>query len=149
MKDARSDAVRVDIKGHARRFHIGARRPANWLELVRFCVVGGSGYVVNVGLFWLAYRDLPYMVAFVIAFAVAATNNFVWNRVWTFKIEHGVPHVQYARFLAVSLLALAIDLAALALLVEVVGVHKPIAAAIAIVVATPISFLGNKLWSFR
>jgi dolichol-phosphate mannosyltransferase len=149
VKDARSDAVRVDIKAHARRFHIGARRPGNWLELVRFCVVGGSGYVVNVGLFWLAYRDLPYMVAFVIAFAVAATNNFIWNRVWTFKIEHGVPHVQYARFLAVSLLALAIDLAALALLVEVVGVHKPIAAAIAIVVATPISFLGNKLWSFR
>ena len=149
MKDARSDAVRVDLKGHARRFHIGARRPANWLELVRFCVVGGSGYVINVGLFWLAYRDLPYMVAFMIAFAVAATNNFIWNRVWTFKIEHGVPHVQYARFLAVSLLALAIDLSALALLVEVMGVHKPIAAAIAIVVATPISFLGNKLWSFR
>ena len=149
MKDARSDAVRVDLKGHARRFHLGARRPSNWLELVRFCVVGGSGYVINVGLFWLAYRDLPYMVAFAIAFAVAATNNFIWNRVWTFKIEHGVPHVQYARFLAVSLLALAIDLSALAVLVEVMGVHKPIAAAIAIVVATPISFLGNKLWSFR
>jgi len=149
VKDARSDAVRVDLKGHARRFHIGARRPANWLELVRFCVVGGSGYVINVGLFWLAYRDLPYMVAFMIAFAVAATNNFIWNRVWTFKIEHGVPHVQYARFLAVSLLALAIDLSALAVLVEVMGVHKPIAAAIAIVVAAPISFLGNKLWSFR
>ena len=149
MKDARSDAVRVDLKGHARRFHLGARRPSNWLELVRFCVVGGSGYVINVGLFWLAYRDLPYMVAFMFAFAVAATNNFIWNRVWTFKIEHGVPHVQYARFLAVSLLALAIDLSALALLVEVMGVHKPIAAAIAIVVATPISFLGNKLWSFR
>jgi dolichol-phosphate mannosyltransferase len=149
MKDARGEVVRVGLKGHAKRFHIGARRPGNWLELVRFCVVGGSGYVVNVGLFWLAYRDLPYMVAFVIAFAVAATNNFIWNRVWTFKVEHGVPHVQYARFLAVSLLALAIDLVALALLVEVAGVHKPIAAAIAIVVATPISFLGNKLWSFN
>jgi len=82
------------------------------------------------------------------AFVVAATSNFIWNRVWTFKIEHGEPHVQYARFLAVSLLALAIDLAALAFLVEVVGLHKPVAAAIAIVVATPISFLGNKLWSF-
>ena len=72
--------------------------------------------------------------------------------VWCDEIqlfEHGVPHVQYARFLAVSVLALLIDLVALALLVEVFGVHKPVAAAIAIVVATPISFLGNKLWSFR
>src|SRR5260221_7563852 len=132
-----------------RRLYLGVRSPSRWHELVRFWVVGGSGFVINVGLFWLAYRDLPYMVAFVIAFAVAATNNFIWNRVWTFKIEHGVPHVQYARFLAVSLGALAIDLVALALLVEVGGVRKPIAAAIAIVVATPISFLGNKLWSFR
>ena len=149
MKDARSDAVRVDLKGHARRFHIGIRRPSNWLELVRFCVVGGSGYIINVGIFWLAYRHLPYMVAFIISFTVAATSNFIWNRVWTFKIEHGEPHVQYARFLAVSLLALVIDLISLALLVEVFGVHKPVAAAIAIVVATPVSFLGNKLWSFR
>jgi len=52
-------------------------------------------------------------------------------------------------WLLLGLLALAIDLVALALLVEVAGMHKPVAAAIAIVVATPISFLGNKLWSFR
>jgi putative flippase GtrA len=149
MKDAGTDAASVGFRGHAQRFHLGLRSHHNWLELLRFCVVGGSGYVINVGLFALAYQSLPYLIAFAIAFAVAATSNFVWNRVWTFRIEHGVPHVQYARFLAVSLLALVIDLVALALLVEVFGVHKTVAAAIAIVVATPISFLGNKLWSFR
>jgi putative flippase GtrA len=149
MKDAQSDAAAVGLRGHAHRFHIGIRSHHNWLELARFCIVGGSGYIINVGLFTIAYKHVAYPVAFVFAFAVAATNNFFWNRLWTFKIEHGVPHVQYARFLAVSVLALAIDLTALALLVEVFGVHKPVAAAIAIVVATPISFLGNKLWSFR
>ena len=149
MKDAHSDAAAVGLRGHAQRFHIGIRSHHNWLELARFCVVGGSGYIINVGLFTIAYKHMAYPVAFVLAFVVAATNNFIWNRLWTFKIEHGEPHVQYARFLAVSVLALAIDLIALALLVEVFGMHKPVAAAIAIVVATPISFLGNKLWSFR
>jgi putative flippase GtrA len=149
MKDVGTDAASVGFRGHAQRFHLGLRSHHNWLELLRFCVVGGSGYVINVGLFTLAYQSLPYLIAFAIAFGVAATSNFIWNRVWTFRIEHGVPHVQYARFLAVSLLALVIDLVALALLVEVFGVHKTVAAAIAIVVATPISFLGNKLWSFR
>jgi putative flippase GtrA len=149
MKDVGTDAASVGFRGHAQRFHLGLRSHHNWLELLRFCVVGGSGYVINVGLFTLAYQSLPYLIAFAIAFGVAATSNFIWNRVWTFRIEHGVPHVQYARFLAVSMLALVIDLVALALLVEVFGVHKPVAAAIAIVVATPISFLGNKLWSFR
>ena len=149
MKDAPTDATGVGLRGHAQKFNIGLRSHHNWLELLRFCVVGGSGYVINVGLFTLLYHDLPYALAFVIAFVVAATNNFVWNRVWTFKIEHGVPHVQYARFLTVSLLALGIDLVSLWLLVEQVGTRKPVAAAISIVVATPISFLGNKLWSFR
>src|ERR1700747_1522643 len=118
MKDSHSDAPAVGVRGHAQRFHGGVRSHHNWLELARFCVVGGSGYIINVGLFTLFYRSLPYPIAFVLAFVVAATSNFIWNRVWTFKIEHGEPHVQYARFLAVSLLALAIDLAALALLVE-------------------------------
>jgi putative flippase GtrA len=149
MKDVGTDAASVGFRGHAQRFHLGLRSHHNWLELLRFCVVGGSGYVINVGLFTLAYQSLPYLIAFAIAFGVAATSIFIWNRVWTFRIELGVPHVQYARFLAVSMLALVIDLVALALLVEVFGVHKPVAAAIAIVVATPISFLGNKLWSFR
>ena len=148
MKDASTDVVSVGLRGHAQRFNVGLRSHHNWLELIRFCVVGGSGYVINLGLFTIAYKHVPYPIAFVFSFVVAATNNFIWNRVWTFKVEHGVPHVQYARFLAVSVLALAIDLVALAFLIEVVGMHKPVAAAIAIVVATPISFLGNKLWSF-
>jgi putative flippase GtrA len=149
MKDASTDVASVGLRGHAQRFNVGIRSHHNWLELIRFCVVGGSGYVINVGLFTIAYKHMAYPIAFVLAFIVAATNNFIWNRVWTFKVEHGVPHVQYARFLAVSVLALAIDLIALTFLVEVVGMHKTVAAAIAIVVATPISFLGNKLWSFR
>ena len=149
MKDASTDVVSVGLRGHAQRFNVGLRSHHNWLELIRFCVVGGSGYVINLGLFTIAYKHVPYPIAFVFSFVVAATNNFIWNRVWTFKVEHGVPHVQYARFLAVSVLPLAIDLVALAFLIEVVGMHKPVAAAIAIVVATPISFLGNKLWSFR
>ena len=147
MKDARSDAVRVDLKGHARRFHIGARRPANWLELVRFCVVGGSGYVINVGLFWLAYRDLPYMVAFMFAFAVAATNNFIWNRVWTFGARQARILGQSLRALTVSALSLGANQLFLVALVAAGAGHLP-AQAVAIVLVTPFSFAASKLWAF-
>jgi putative flippase GtrA len=149
MKDARTDAAAVGLRGHAERFNVGVRSHHNWLELARFCVVGGSGYIINVGLFTLFYRSLPYPIAFVLAFVVAATSNFVWNRWWTFRVHHGVPHHQYMRFLTVSALALAIDLAVLTTLVEWLGVAPLSAAAVAIVIATPVSFLGNKIWSFR
>ena len=148
MKDAPSEAA-VSLKAHARRLHVGLRRPHNWLQLIRYCVVGVIGYLVNLGVYAIALPHMPYRVAFTVAFIVAATSNFVWNRLWTFRVDHGVPHHQYARFLTVSAVALGIDLLVLTALVDEAGMDKVAAAAIAIVVATPVSFLGNKLWSFR
>jgi putative flippase GtrA len=125
-------------------------RPAAWrhAEFVRYCVVGASGYVVNSTLFWLLDGSLPYRAAFALAFVCAATSNFVLNRVWTFG-SRGRVSPQYARFLAVSLLALGVDLLVLSGLVELVGAPKLFAAAAAIVAATPASFAGNRLWTFR
>jgi len=81
MKDARSEAAEIGFKAHARRLHVGIRRPHNWLQLVRYCLVGASGYVVNLGVYSLLYTELSYRIAFTIAFVVAASSNFLWNRV--------------------------------------------------------------------
>ena len=48
-----------------------------------------------------------------------------------------------------SAVALIVDLVILTTLVEVAKVPGLLAAAIAILIATPISFLANKVWSFR
>jgi dolichol-phosphate mannosyltransferase len=148
MDDARAEATPSGVEAHYRRLHLAVRRPDNWFELIRFCVVGATGYAVNLAVFAIADRWWRYQIAFAIAFAVAATSNFVWNRLWTFRVTHGVPHHQYARFLTVSAVALVVDLLVLTLLVES-GMGRLLAAAIAILIATPISFLGNKVWSFR
>ena len=91
---------------------------------------------------------LPVVPACAIAFAVSAASNFLSNRTWTFAVACGRPHHQLARFLTVSLAALATDLAILSGLVELAGTGKLIAAAVAIALVTPLSFLGNKHWSF-
>ena len=149
MDDARAESAPIGVKAHYRRVHVGLRRPSNWFELVRYCVVGASGYVVNLAAFYLLDGRMTYLVAFAIAFVIAATSNFAWNRVWTFRVNHGVPHHQYARFLSVSALALCIDLGVLYALVEWAGIGHVPAAAVAILIATPVSFVGNKFWSFR
>ena len=46
------------------------------------------------------------------------TNNYVWNRVWTFRGQRGHVVLQGARFFVVSLLALAANLVVLHLLVS-------------------------------
>jgi putative flippase GtrA len=154
MDDARNRrADRLGARGQlehsAARLAAAVRHVPNWLQLVRYCSVGASGLVVNLVVFSLANRAMPYQLAGVIGFAVSATSNFVLNRFWTFRPRHGVPHHQYARFLTVSVAGLAFNEAVLTALVELGGVRDLYAQAIAIVLATPITFLGNRLWSFR
>jgi putative flippase GtrA len=126
------------------------RRRHNWAQLVKFCVVGASGYVVNLAVYALLLReaDFHYIGAATVSFVVAVTNNYTWNRLWTFRHERGHFGYQGLRFLIVSGTVYLANLALLAALVAG-GVGKIVAQAIAIVLVTPLNFLGNKLWSFR
>jgi dolichol-phosphate mannosyltransferase len=126
------------------------RRSHNWVQLAKFCTVGASGYVVNLTVYTLLLElaDFHYLLAAVCSFLVAVTNNYTWNRLWTFRHQRGHVAYQGMRFLVVSLLALTANLAVLEALVSL-GVGKVLAQAIAIVLVTPLNFIGNKVWSFR
>jgi putative flippase GtrA len=132
------------------RLRAGLRRPHNWVQLVKFCLVGGSGYVVNLCVFAVCATvlNLHHLIAATIAFAVAVTNNFWWNRHWTFRARGGHAGFQAARFFAVSVGAFLVSACVLQLLVTVAGLAEIPSQAIAIVVATPLNFIGNKMWSF-
>lgn len=125
------------------------RRPANWVQLAKFLVVGASGYVVNLAVFTalVSALDVHYAVAAVCSFLVAVTNNYAWNRLWTFRGQRGRIAYQGMRFFVVSTLALGANLVVLHLLV-LAGLGEVPAQAIAIVVVTPFNFVGNKIWSF-
>jgi putative flippase GtrA len=143
-------AESIEIRLHMRLLH-GMRRPANWLQLVRFGMVGGIGFVVNIAVYTLCVHALgiDYHLAAVAAWLVAVVNNFVLNRHWTFDARSGRARFQAVRFLVVSLVALGFSLLLLMLFVEVVGVAKVPAQALAVAASMPLNFLGNKLWSFR
>lgn len=143
-------ASAVELRTHARVLD-GLRRPANWLQLVRFAFVGGVGFLVNLVVYTLAVHSvgLDFRVASVVAWLVAVLNNFVLNRHWTFDARAGRAHAQAVRFFLVSLLAEAFSLALLTLLVESAGLAKVPAQALAVAASMPLNFLGNKLWSFR
>ena len=134
----------------AARANAALRRPANWVQLAKFCAVGASGYVVNLAVYAALVRglDVHYLVAAVGSFLVAVTNNYTWNRLWTFRRQRGHVAYQGLRFLVVSTLALAANLVVLFALVTL-GLDEVIAQALAIALVTPVNFAGNKLWSFR
>jgi putative flippase GtrA len=133
-----------------RRIHLGTRKPANWVQLFKFGVVGATGYVVNLAVFALLTQvlDLHHIPAAVGAFGVAVTNNFIWNRHWTFDAADGHAGFQAARFFAVSIVALGVNLVVLAVLVDVAGLPEVPGQALAVAIAMPVNFIGNKLWTF-
>jgi putative flippase GtrA len=132
------------------RVRAGLRRPHNWVQLVKFCAVGASGYVVNLCVFAVCFEFLGmhHLAAATSAFVVAVTNNFWWNRHWTFKARSGHAGFQAARFFAVSITAFLFAATVLELLVSVGGVPGLAAQALSIAAATPLNFIGNKMWSF-
>lgn len=134
-----------------RRIRHGVRRRHNWVQFARFAVVGGSGYAVNLAIFALAHKLIGAapLVAATLAFIVAFLNNFAWNRRWTFAASEAAFHRQAWRFFVVSVLAFLVAAGVLQLLLALTGLPAILAQAVSIVVATPLSFAGNKMWSFE
>jgi dolichol-phosphate mannosyltransferase len=134
----------------AYRIGAAARRPASWLQLVRFGLVGGSGYLINLAVFAVLSEVLGvhHVAAAIGAFCVAVTNNFILNRHWTFRAGDGHAGFQAMRFFAVSIAALLINLVVLEALVSGTSLGNLPAQAIAVAIAMPFNFLGNKLWTF-
>jgi putative flippase GtrA len=141
---------RPHLPFHHRVRH-GVRKPHNWVQLAKFCAVGLSGYVVNLAVFAFSLKvlNVHHLIAATFAFLVAVLNNFWWNRHWTFAARSGHAGFQAARFFTVSVGAFLIQLTILELLVSAAGLPKIPAQAISLVLATPVNFVGNKMWSFR
>lgn len=132
------------------RVRAALRRRKNWLQLVKFAVVGASGYGVNLAVYALLLRQagLHYLAAATGSFLFAASWNYWWDRAWTFWDQRGRFGIQGMRFFIVSAVVYGANLGMLATLVAA-GLGKIVAQAIAIILVTPLNFVGNKVWSFR
>jgi putative flippase GtrA len=126
------------------------RRPHNWVQLAKFCTVGATGYAINLAVFsaLVLGAGWHHLLAATVSFLVAVTNNYLWNRLWTFRGQRGHVAYQGIRFLIVALCALIANLVILDVLISF-GLDKIPAQAIAVILVTPLNFVGNKLWSFR
>lgn len=146
---SRATPAATPLRMHTRVRH-GLSKPHNWIQLFKFFAVGGSGYVVNLAVFALCNGPLHFhhLVSATLAFVFGVVNNFWWNRHWTFGARDGHAGFQAARFFAVSVAAFVFAAAILQLLVTNTSIPTIVAQAISLVAATPLNFLGNKMWSF-
>jgi putative flippase GtrA len=139
-------AVEVTVRSRA---NAALRARHNWVQLAKFSVVGAVGYGINLAVYaTLIHFGLHYLAAATCSFLVAVTSNYTWNRIWTFHDRRAGVAAQGVRFFIVSIASLGANLLLLHLLITF-GAGKLLGQAIAIVLVTPLNFIGNRLWSFR
>jgi putative flippase GtrA len=121
----------------------------NWEQLGKFCAVGAVGYLINLAVYTvLLHAGLHYLLAATGSFLVAVTSNYLLNRWWTFHDRRAGVARQGMQFFAVSVASLGANLLVLHILVTL-DTGKLVGQAVAIILVTPLNFVGNKLWSFR
>jgi len=61
--------------------------PTGLGRFVRYCLIGMSGVVVNMGVLWAlkSFGLLGTLRAGAVAVECAIVNNFLWNEIWTFR----------------------------------------------------------------
>jgi len=121
-----------------------------WLEVTRFSVVGLGATLIHivVALGLQRLLDLAPLLANFLAYASAVSLSYMGNALWTFKGQgRGTPTA--LRFLAVSLLGLALNQGIVYVTLNVLG--WPFDGALAVVVmVVPVTIFGlSKIWAFR
>jgi putative flippase GtrA len=92
-------------------------------QFVRFGLVGLAGFVVDTAIVYATRGPLTLYGAGVLAYVVAASVNWLLNRIWTFRGQgSGSAHRQWIRFLAANLIGFVLNRGTFALLVTFIAV---------------------------
>lgn len=127
-------------------------------QFVRFCLVGGSGVLVNLAVFnatlllWRLTTGQTSTVAEylgnLLGFVVSVLTNYYLNRRWTFRSSGAVSR-ELPRFFTVSVVAYLVNLGVFTVARHGLRLDENVSQLVAIACVMPINFVLNKLWSFR
>lgn len=95
-------------------------------KFILFGIVGFSGVLVDFGITWLLkelFRINKY-IANATGFLIAASSNYILNRIWTFSSTNPNIAGEYSLFLLISIIGLAINSLILYILVEKTTIVK-------------------------
>jgi dolichol-phosphate mannosyltransferase len=124
-------------------------------RIIKFCLVGGSGIGIYMGLMFLLtdIAGLLYVISAVFSWLGAVTSNFIFNELWTFRDlrRRGKQNTlkRAIWFIGVRLAGLIINITILFCLTELLGVYYLVSALIAILVVVTWNYLAslNLVWN--
>ena len=121
------------------------------LKFNKFCAVGFSGMVIDFGTTWLLKEKarVNKYIANSAGFILAATSNYIWNRLWTFQSENSRIAFEYLSFIIISVIGLGINNLVVFIFSDKLKFNFYFSKLIAIGVVTIWNFIMNYLITFR
>lgn len=120
-------------------------------KFLKFSVVGGSGVIVDFAITYLCKEKIRInkYISNTIGFTIAATSNYLLNRIWTFSSTNENITTEYFTFMIVSVVGLIINLIALWIIHGKMKFNFYFAKLCAIGVATLWNFYANYMFTFH
>ena len=121
------------------------------LRFIRFGIVGCSGMIVDFGVTWLCKEKLRWnkYLSNSLGFILAATNNYLWNRIWTFQSESEAVAREYISFVVIAVIGLGLNNLIIYLLHERLHLNFYLSKLLAIACVTIWNFTMNYVFTFR
>lgn len=119
-------------------------------QLVRYGIVVGCGYILAITFYSgeLAV-GIPAYLGLGVAFILNGLFNFALVRIWAFPPSGRSFRADLLRFCVVALSSFVVNYASFAVLYSAIGLAATTSQRLAIIIAAPVTFLANRLWSFR
>ena len=121
-----------------------------FLQFIKFCVVGGTGVVVDFGITFLFKEKLKLnkYIANSLGFMAAASTNYLLNRWWTFRSHDPEVEQQYVQFVGISAIGLILNNIIIYLLNDKARLNFYLSKLIAIGLVTLWNFFMNYYFTF-
>jgi putative flippase GtrA len=118
------------------------------VRILRFAAVGASGTVLGLGLLYVltSLCGVNYLLSNAIVFIISATNNYVWNTLWTFKDRLNIR--PYGKYVGANVLTFGINEFVLWILTSA-GIWYILSATIATIVAFAINYVLSRRFVWR
>lgn len=118
--------------------------------MVRYGIVAGSGYLLAIVLYAAGLAvGIPAYPALGITFVLNGLYNFALVRLWAFPPSGRSLRSDLGRFCSVALLSLVVNYGSFAILYSAIGLAATTSQRLAILIAAPVTFFANRLWSFK
>ncbi len=125
--------------------------PEIFFKFIKFALVGSTGLIIDFGTTYLLKEKIKInkFIANGVGFSLAASSNYLWNRLWTFHSHNPEIFFEYTSFILIALIGLGINTTVLWILTRSSKRNFYLAKAFATLVTVIWNFSANFLITFK